>query len=468
MKPKIKILDAVHCKANPKARELILPCLAYQEQVYRKTRFGSKQSEKTQFLITGRVGTSGTFLTGLLPRVKKYCKKHDLDVKIIGRNNIRKVRPTKRAKIKGIKFRPDQKEAFQLVKRRYRGNIVATTGSGKTIVANGIFSMFPKNTFLFLCHTTDILNQTCKSIEKHLPDRTYFAIGGGHKTNWQQVKRHKKDGVIVVAIINSFKNLDPQLYCDFFDVTIIDEVHHVNAKKSQYGKVMELNLSPRRYGLTATTPTKEREILTNEGFFGPTIFELDMDTAIEKGINAKPVVNLVPVPYDPKIANDCGKIYKKFYQKGIVENEKRNKLIYRLTRKSMRRKETTLIIIEKTEHGHRLQKLFADHGIKVPFVYGKTPKEDRNRVKNKLKKEKIPCAICSRIWREGTNIPSLRHIINAHGMKEEKIIIQAMGRGLRTYKDKTEIKLSDFLDPYKFLAEHAIRRIQVYIQQGWL
>ena len=134
----------------------------------------------------------------------------------------------------------------------------------------------------------------------------------------------------------------------------------------------------------------------------------------------------------------------------------------------MRKKETTLIIIEKTAHGKILQQIFKKHGKEIPFVYGSTPKEEREKVKNLLKKQKIPCAICSRVWREGTNIPSLRHIINAHGMKEEKIIIQAMGRGLRTHIGKTEIKLSDFLDPYKYLAEHAIRRIQIYIEQGWM
>jgi superfamily II DNA or RNA helicase len=467
-KPSIKILDSVHCKANKSARELILPCLAYEERVYRRTRFGSKQSTKTQYLITGRIGTSGTFLTGLLPRIKDYCKKQGHDIKILGRNNIERVKPTHGPKLKGIEFREDQKNALMLIKKKYRGNIVATTGSGKTIVANGIFSMFTKSSILFLCHTTDILNQTCKSIKKYLPDRTYFAVGGGRKTDWKQIKRHKKDAPIVVATIQTFSNLNPTLYADFFDITIVDEVHHVNSKKSQYGNVMELNLSPRKYGLTATEPKKQREALTNEGFFGPIIFELNMDEAIEKGINAKPVVNLVPVPYDPRISDECGKVYKKLYQQGIVENSKRNKLIYRLTRKSIRKKEVTLIIIEKTMHGKILQSLFSKNGLEIPFVYGKTPKDERERVKEDLKNEKIKCAICSRVWREGTNIPSLRHIINAHGMKEEKIIIQAMGRGLRTFKDKKFIKLSDFLDPYHHLANHAILRIQIYINQGWL
>ena len=463
----VEILDSVHCKANPEAREIILPCLSYKDTMYKRTRFGSKQMERTSHLITGRKGTSGTFLTGLLPRVRRFAKKQGTPIKVIGKSNIEKVRATEKPKLKGIEFRPDQRKTLRMVKKRYRGNIVATTGSGKTIIANGIFSMFPKTKILFLCHTTDILNQTYDTIKKYLDKRNVYRIGAGHSADLRKLRKKKKP-MIVVAMIQSFSKIDPNQYSDLFDITIVDEVHHVHDKKSQYGKVMELNLSPRRYGLTATQPNKDKQILVNEGFFGPLVSELDMDEAIEKGINAKPVINLVPVKYDPHIADFCGKVYKKYYQMGIVENEHRNKLIFRQAKRDIKKGHVVLIIIEKTMHGKILQKLFAENGINVPFVYGKTPKEEREEVKNRLKTEKLTCAICSRIWREGTNIPSLRHIINAHGMKEEKIIIQAMGRGLRIYKDKTHIKLTDFLDPYHHLANHAILRIQVYVEQGWL
>jgi len=245
-------------------------------------------------------------------------------------------------------------------------------------------------------------------------------------------------------------------------------VHHVNKKGSLYAKSLEVNLSPIKIGLTATKPTKTKELLLNEGFFGPVLNELTMDEAIEKGINAKPIINLVPVPYNAHIASDCGSRYKKYYQLGIVENKERNGLIINEAIKSIEKKEIVLIIIEHQNHGKILKKMFKKKGYKIPFVFGDTDSGIREKVKNRLKKKKINCAICSRIWREGTNIPSLDHIIMAHGMKEEKIIIQAMGRGLRIFKNKTHIKLTDLLDPYKFLAEHSILRIQTYVNQKWM
>jgi len=53
-------------------------------------------------------------------------------------------------------------------------------------------------------------------------------------------------------------------------------------------------------------------------------------------------------------------------------------------------------------------------------------------------------------------------------MKERKKVIQSMGRGLRTYPGKDEILLIDFLDPYRYIAEHSILRVQVYNEMGWL
>ena len=72
-KPIIEILDVVHSKADKKARELLLPLLKYETTVWKKSAFGGRHPQiVTSHLITGRQGTAGTFLTGLLPRINMY------------------------------------------------------------------------------------------------------------------------------------------------------------------------------------------------------------------------------------------------------------------------------------------------------------------------------------------------------------------------------------------------------------
>lgn len=462
-KAKITILDAIHAQANKTARAAILPCLRYEATHWRRRKLRISES----YLITGNKNTGGTFLTGLLPRIKNYCRESEKNIIITKGESFYEITPTrKRPFLSEIEFRSDQTKALRAIRKRGRGIIKFPTGSGKTIIALGLFSMYEESPTLFLCHTVDLLTQTSKSLGILPKKREWLVIGGGIKPEWNKIKRLKNP--IVISTVQTFSKYDPRDWADFFDITIVDECHRVNSEKSLYGKTMQYNLSPIRIGLSATPPTKGKEQLICEGFFGPVISELTMEEGIKKEIIARPKINLVSVPYEHRIQQDAGKSWAKIYQLGIVNNQTRNDLILKEAQESLSQNKIVLIIIEQTEHGKVLQKIFSERKIEVPFVWGSTASDEREKVKEGLKTGELRIAICSKVWREGVNIPSLNHIINAHGMKEEKIIIQAMGRGLRTYINKTEIRLTDFLDPYTHLAQHAIKRIQIYTEQGWL
>jgi len=466
-KPVITILDVVHAKANANARAIIRPALAYKSSVWKRNKKTGRRDQiiQTSHLITGRRGTGGTFLSGLMPRVIKYAKKNNRHIEIV--DNRESIPWTAMPKLKGITFRPDQKRALRAVRRRHRGKIVFPTGSGKTIIAAGIISMFPQLRVLFLCHTTDLLFQTVTALCKYFPN--VYALGGGSKTLWDKI--YNCENPILVAIDKSYYNImkkDGGELSVFFDMIIVDEAHHVNSKDSQYGQILEHNLAPRRYGLTATVPTQRKQILVNEGLLGPTIAELTLEEGIETGIVAKPEVNLIPVPYDIRMNKKCQGRFKKYYEHGVVKNRIRNKLITDQIIQTINNGETVLTIIERQEHGKLLQKMLKLKGVRVPFIYGSTIRDKRQLALKQLTSRKMKAVICSRVWKEGINVPSLNHIINAVGLKEEKAVLQAAGRGLRTTDDKTTVKITDFLDPYKYLAEHSVLRVSVYVKKGWL
>jgi len=100
--------------------------------------------------------------------------------------------------------------------------------------------------------------------------------------------------------------------------------------------------------------------------------------------------------------------------------------------------------------------------------FGSTNKSRRIKVKKQLLDKEIYIVICTRVWKEGINIPTLDHVILASGMKDEKQVIQALGRGLRVTEKKTRVKLTDFLDPYRFLSEHSIARLHIYRRNKWM
>jgi len=292
-----------------------------------------------------------------------------------------------------------------------------------------------------------------------------FYIKGGRAKVFDEAM--KEESCIVVSMIQTFIKIPPRKYVDFFDITMIDEAHHVCSLTSQYGTVMSNNLSPRRYGFTATMPIPRKQRLINEGLIGPPISTLTTEQGIEEGIIATPKINLVPVPYETKVNIACS-TYQQYYDLGVVHNKRRNRLIVEAAMNSIKQGEITLIIIEREAHGLELANRFKRANITVPFVFGNTPSNIRVKTKKGLSSGAIRCAICSRIWKEGINIPELNHIINAVGMKEEKNVIQVIGRGLRTTATKKTINLTDLLDPYKYLAEHSILRLHVYIRKGWI
>lgn len=465
--PTIKVQNVVYSKADKYARTAIKKCLMYKGSKWTRGDYGKRDQQVfKQYLIEGREGTGGTFLTGLLPRIKEHCKKHRIGFSIVGLNNLENVKAECKPHLEGITFRPDQMAALDATVGVPRGLIIHPTGSGKTIIALGIFSMHPNKRRLFLCHTKDLLNQAYDEIKKFNFDNV-FIMGGGYKDKIEDVQG--VDNSILLSTIQTFINLDVDDYITLFDLIIVDEVHHVTKKNSQYGKVMRGNLAPMRYGFTATKPTKTKASLMNEGYFGPVLAELTLQEGVEKGILAVPNVNLLSVPYSTKLNQKCKNTYKKFYEFGIVKNRRRNKLIVNEAIKMLKRDKITLVVIERTEHGETLQKMFKKRlGKNVPFVQGSSSRSRRLRVKKRLIKRRLKIAICSKVWREGINIPALDHVVLAVGMKEEIMVMQTIGRGLRTTEGKRELLFTDFLDPYRFLAEHTIKRLQLYKKEGWL
>jgi DNA repair protein RadD len=102
------------------------------------------------------------------------------------------------------------------------------------------------------------------------------------------------------------------------------------------------------------------------------------------------------------------------------------------------------------------------------IVTGATDNNLREEIKTTLKNKDILCVIVTSVWREGINIPSLDCVINAVGGKSDIMVLQNVGRGLRTDEGKEEILIVDFLDPYQFLAQHSIERLRIYNDMGIL
>jgi len=456
MKGTIEILDSVHCRASKTLRDPIYELLKFEDAIWKTGRFGRTRKKQIRSYIDKR---TGIFLSGFYEKVVNHLlliQKAELEIAdgSLPITSLQRANP----KVNGISFRPFQIEAAKTAAIEKRGVIVAPTGTGKTIAQMAFLSLFRQDSHaLFLCHTLDLLSQT-EEVFKSL-GRSMQVISGKTSKEFQNKQ-------ITLATVQSYHKLIAQLRLDFADVILIDEAHHVNDRNSLYGEVLQRSLAPIKIGYTATVPKDRKRALALEGLIGPKIYELPVEEGVQMKILAKPKVTLINVP----LRNDVKHLnrFKDIYERGIVDSVARNKIIANETYRRTRKDKTVLIMVKEIRHGNNIAEYLKALQIKYEFVQGKVESQIRNQIKKDFDSKKIQAVISTAVWREGINIPSLNVVLNACGGKSEIQTLQAIGRGLRTQDGKGEVEVIDFLDPYRYVAEHAITRIQIYNKEGWI
>lgn len=445
-------IDTIYSKVTPPQE--IRKHFKYMKEFWRKSQYHKEKHNYPVYLIDKK----GVFLSGLLPRLIKWCDENGLEYKTYSPKSLiaPHVKIEEVPKLHGITFREDQLRLMQSAKEEIHGVLISPTGSGKTVIAAGIISMFPKAKVLFLCHTISLIKQTIKEFNT-------FKIG-----KISQVGSGSKDisGRIVVSTMQSFSKIPIEDICDKFDVVIVDECHHVSGFSGTYAKILTSLITPIKFGITATPPISEESKLALEALIGPIIEEVTIEEAMNLDILAKPKVKLIRVPLHLQaraVAN-----YPEIYTNCIVNYRLRNRLIIEEVKRLNKENKSCIVYVNQIEHGEKLLDIAERMEVPCFFVKGSVDGEDREKLRNDLHNKKIMCVIATTVWTEGINIRSLDCIIIAGGGRNEKILLQKIGRGLRIYIGKDEILIIDFVDSGKYLAEHCCERLGIYIDNGWL
>jgi len=443
----------IFCTVNKKWVSILKPILKYRSTWFKRNRWGGGQTqESTSYFISSY---DGSFLTGFLPRLISFCKQRELELEV--NPPINTLTPMQAPSLSGIEFRKFQSDIILKAINQQRGYIQSPTGSGKTIIALGVLSAFSGYKILFLCHSISILKQTMTEMKKF----GFIDVG--------LVAEGKKDlsSKIILASIQSMSRIDEKEYSNLFDIVMVDEVHHISGKATQYYKFLSKCNAIMRIGFTATLPSTEEGKLCIEGLLGPEIGKIEQEKLIDLGYVARPFITLIPVPMTTRILN-----YKKYtdiYQAGIVHNKARNRIILSIASSRIKENKTVLVLVKEIEHGHLIEKMSkVVFDIDCLFVQGKTETEVREKIRELFNKKIVKLVVCTVVWKEGIDIPSLDCVINAASGKSEIATLQIIGRGSRTTENKTEVEIIDFLDPYKYISQHAIMRLSIYVKEKWL
>lgn len=373
-----------------------------------------------------------------------------------------------------IILRDYQKPVIDACKKYCTGLIIMPCGTGKSCTMLHTACVLKQKT-LWLCTTKDLLVQA-ESYIKNLTNGTTSRITEG-KCDYS--------GDFVFATIQTLVKIvnNNEIPQDTFGCVIGDEIQHCMISDEsimQFKTCMEYFSSRYKFGCTATLKTSNDLWKCIPKILGNVIYELKKNDTKDKFIGyyeGKPVVeipaNLFQVPAKINlIKTNYSVVDKDVYDRvdrimftklitDIANDSDRNNLILSIIKKLDK---PTIVISERVNQLCYL----SEHTKNSIYIDGKTNKSIREKAIDDFKKYKYNVLFASySLVAEGLDIPQLECLIMATPVKDERLVIQSIGRCQRPSDGKTVAKVYDLVDNVGMLDRFTAKRKSIYKKEGW-
>lgn len=342
---------------------------------------------------------------------------------------------------------------------RERGILNIVTGGGKTHLAVALAVLIPVR-WGFLVHRSNLVEQAAARY------RTWgggLSVGTVHEGRWQV---HSSDQVVCASYQSlhaALRKGDPRAreLLESFEGVVGDEAH--TAAADSYGQVLMATRNARwRIGLSGTPLARgDRKNVLVMAPFGPVIHRVTATDLVGRGVLARPKVRMVPVEQD----GEGWPTYQGAYGALVARSTARNRA---LVETAMRCEKPAFLFVKEVDHGKALTKYLQRAGVKAEFVWGAYSADWRKNLVKQLERGALDVVVCSVVFQEGVDVPSLRSVINGAGSKSVIATIQRAGRGIRKDEGKDEFTIYDIEDRgNKWLEEHAKERLAAYRREGY-
>lgn len=382
---------------------------------------------------------------------------------------------TKKADINSnIILRDYQKPCIDALKKYVNGIFILFAGAGKTQIALQCASELKQKT-LFLVHTKDLLNQAKERCENNLICKTSTITEG----------KCDVSGDIVFATVQTLVNFVDKCLInqDEFGLIVVDECHHLSTSAESV-KMFEkcVNYFNARYklGISATLHRADGLQNTTTKILGNVIYELKKSEDKTKFIGyyeGKPIIEVPAIQFqvpaqiymvkttysvaNKSVFDTSGRIIFSTLISDIATDYDRNKQILDIINSL---KSYTIVISERTSQLEYLQK-------NVPnsiYINGKTPKKKREQQIEEFRQGKYKVLFATySLVAEGLDIPILENLVMASPVKDDRLVIQAIGRCQRPSGNKTIANVYDLVDNVSILDKFKSKRKSVYKKEGY-
>jgi len=365
-----------------------------------------------------------------------------------------------------------QLEAIKKIFKYKKVNIELPTGSGKTLIIYIITRFLLNQKTLIIVPRISLLEQMygdfknygfediskyvfCKYSGESFDDSKNVYI-----STWQSVYKLTKENP---KFFQQFKTL------------IIDEAHTTKGVELQNISKC-CNSAEYKIGFSGTFG-KEREIdwFSEVSSLGPVLKFTDYKELQELKQIPLFKVKIIKLKYSQERMNDFYEFIGKDFFK---ENEflrnlpERNNFLIKLSKEFT--KNSVFLFTLKEKHGRLLYEEMKKINDKIVFyIDGDSSLEDRENVKGIIESNDNVVGLASfGIFDTGISVKNIHNIILASNYKSRIKILQAIGRSLRTHKNKNMALIFDIVDDFSsniyqnFSIKHMKERIKTYKEKS--
>lgn len=370
-----------------------------------------------------------------------------------------------------ITLRSYQEPCTKALKKHVNGIFLLPAGTGKTQIALQCASYLGQHT-LFLTHTKELLNQAKQRCEDNLVCITSTITEG----------KCDPSGDIVFCTVQTLVNIidKKEIKQDEFGLIVVDECHHLatNAESvTMFEKCINYFTARYKIGLTATLLRGDGLEKTTEKILGDVMYELKKEGNELVGYYEQKDIIHVPlekfqVPGRVYMKNTNFKPSEECFDRSkrimytklisvLTDDYDRNKLILDVCN---RLQGYTIIVSERVNQLKYLQSKL-DYSI---MIDSKMKKKDREKIVEDFRSGKYKYLLATySLIAEGFDVPMLENIVMASPIKDERLVIQSIGRCQRPYKDKKFANVYDFYDDVGILYNSYKNRMKIYKREEW-
>lgn len=360
---------------------------------------------------------------------------------------------------KPIKVMNHQVEAINLYLNNPQSIQQLPTASGKTLIT-GILShkIEPYGRSIVIVPSKDLVTQT-----EEMYDNMGLDVGVFYGDRKEFNKTHTICTWQSLEVLNKKskqydENFNIQEFIDGVICVIVDEAHGLGADVLRKLMTTVFAHIPIRWGMTGTIPREEADALCLVATVGPIVNAIKATTLQEQGTLAKLHIDVLQL-------QDTVRVFKTFADEYKYITKSTGMLNF-LAEHAIKSSENgnTLILVNRIESGEQLSKMLPQSVFISGKVKSKQRKEEYQSIQTSTNKIIIATYGVAAV---GIDIPRIFNLYLFEPGKSFIRVIQSIGRGIRTAKDKNFVQVYDVCSNHKYSKRHLTERKRYYKEQGY-